>query len=48
MRSMRGAISRDSVPLREGEKVGVIGGGNVAMDAARTAIRLGADDGDIP
>lgn len=38
-----GAISRDMVPLREGEKVGVIGGGNVAMDAARTAIRLGAD-----
>ncbi len=38
-----GAISRDSVPLREGERVGVIGGGNVAMDAARTAIRLGAD-----
>lgn len=38
-----GAISRDMVPLCEGEKVGVIGGGNVAMDAARTAIRLGAD-----
>ncbi|MBM6993857.1 MAG: NAD(P)-dependent oxidoreductase [Prevotella sp.] len=38
-----GAISRESVPLREGERVGVIGGGNVAMDAARTAIRLGAD-----
>ena len=31
------------VPLRDGEKVGVIGGGNVAMDAARTAIRLGAN-----
>lgn len=38
-----GAIGRDMVPLRDGEKVGVIGGGNVAMDAARTAIRLGAD-----
>jgi glutamate synthase (NADPH) small chain len=38
-----GAMSRDMVPLRKGEKVGVIGGGNVAMDAARTAIRLGAD-----
>lgn len=38
-----GAISRKMVPLKEGEKVGVIGGGNVAMDAARTAIRLGAD-----
>ncbi|MDY6265852.1 MAG: NAD(P)-dependent oxidoreductase [Prevotella sp.] len=38
-----GAIGREMVPLRSGEKVGVIGGGNVAMDAARTAIRLGAD-----
>ena len=38
-----GAMSRDMVPLKAGEKVGVIGGGNVAMDAARTAIRLGAD-----
>lgn len=38
-----GAIDRKMVPLREGERVGVIGGGNVAMDAARTAIRLGAD-----
>lgn len=38
-----GAIGRNMVPLKEGEKVGVIGCGNVAMDAARTAIRLGAD-----
>ena len=38
-----GALTRDMVPLRDGERVGVIGGGNVAMDAARTAIRLGAD-----
>lgn len=38
-----GAIARNMVPLRTGERVGVIGGGNVAMDAARTAIRLGAD-----
>ena len=37
-----GALTRDMVPLRDGEKVGVIGGGNVAMDAARTALRLGA------
>lgn len=35
-------ISRDNVPLIAGEKVGVIGCGNVAMDAARTAIRMGA------
>lgn len=38
-----GAIAHNMVPLRTGERVGVIGGGNVAMDAARTAIRLGAD-----
>ena len=38
-----GAISRNAVPLRKGERVAVIGGGNVAMDTARTAIRLGAD-----
>jgi len=29
-------------PLPEGKEVVVIGGGNVAMDAARTALRLGA------
>ena len=38
-----GAISARNVPVKAGERVGVIGGGNVAMDAARTAIRLGAD-----
>ena len=30
-------------PIRAGEKVAVVGGGNVAMDAARTALRLGAE-----
>ena len=30
-------------PIVAGTKVAVIGGGNVAMDAARTAVRLGAD-----
>ncbi len=29
-------------PIIKGERVAVIGGGNVAMDAARTALRLGA------
>ena len=29
-------------PVKVGEKVAVIGGGNVAMDAARTTKRLGA------
>ena len=31
-------------PLKVGEKVAVIGGGNVAMDAARTAVRVGYKD----
>lgn len=30
-------------PVHHGKKVAVVGGGNVAMDAARSAIRLGAD-----
>ena len=30
-------------PIHAGQKVCVIGGGNVAMDAARTALRLGAE-----
>ena len=30
-------------PIKVGKKVCVVGGGNVAMDAARTALRLGAD-----
>lgn len=31
-------------PVKVGNKVAVIGGGNVAMDAARTALRLGAKE----
>lgn len=38
-----GLTTRDKVPVDQGDRVAVIGGGNVAMDAARTAIRLGAD-----
>ena len=36
---------RDSydTPILGGHKVAVVGGGNVAMDAARTALRLGAE-----
>lgn len=30
-------------PIWKGKKVAVVGGGNVAMDAARTALRLGAE-----
>jgi glutamate synthase (NADPH/NADH) small chain len=31
-------------PIARGKNVAVIGGGNVAMDSARTALRLGADN----
>ena len=31
-------------PVKIGQRVGVIGGGNVAMDAARCALRLGAEE----
>jgi NADPH-dependent glutamate synthase beta subunit-like oxidoreductase len=36
------AIGDDKMPDFTGKKVVVVGGGNVAMDAARTAVRLGA------
>lgn len=32
-----------ATPIAHGKKVAVVGGGNVAMDAARTALRLGAE-----
>ncbi len=32
-----------TTPIQKGGKVAVVGGGNVAMDAARTALRLGAE-----
>ena len=38
------AFNEDShTPIMHGKKVAVVGGGNVAMDAARTALRLGAE-----
>ena len=38
------AYNADSdTPIMKGGKVAVVGGGNVAMDAARTALRLGAE-----
>lgn len=43
--NLMGADGHDSVtPLRVGKKVAVIGGGNVAMDAARTAVRVGFEE----
>ena len=39
------AYREDSTtPIMKGGNVAVVGGGNVAMDAARTALRLGADN----
>lgn len=39
------AYKEDSkTPVRHGKRVAVVGGGNVAMDAARCAKRLGADE----
>ena len=40
---MNAIDSNSDTPLITGAKVAVIGGGNVAMDAARTALRLGAE-----
>lgn len=31
-------------PIKRGKKIAVVGGGNVAMDAARSALRLGAEE----
>ena len=40
---MKAYLDEYETPIRVGEKVAVVGGGNVAMDAARTALRLGAE-----
>ncbi|MDE6453111.1 MAG: NAD(P)-dependent oxidoreductase, partial [Muribaculaceae bacterium] len=37
-----GLMAREDVPVHEGHKVYVVGCGNTAMDAARTAVRMGA------
>jgi glutamate synthase (NADPH/NADH) small chain len=43
--NLMGAGKQDSItPLKVGKKVAVIGGGNVAMDAARTAVRVGFEE----
>lgn len=38
------AFPESDTPIRTGQRVAVVGGGNVAMDSARTALRLGADE----
>lgn len=40
---MKAFQSDAPTPIMESKKVAVVGGGNVAMDAARTALRLGAE-----
>lgn len=40
---MKSYKADSQTPIMKGGKVAVVGGGNVAMDAARTALRLGAD-----
>lgn len=40
---MKAYLEDYDTPIRRGKKVAVVGGGNVAMDAARTALRLGAE-----
>ena len=40
---MKAFDENSNTPITRGKKVAVVGGGNVAMDAARTALRLGAE-----
>ena len=40
---MKAYKENPATPVMKGGKVAVVGGGNVAMDAARTALRLGAE-----
>ena len=40
---MKSYLANPETPIMKGGKVAVVGGGNVAMDAARTALRLGAE-----
>lgn len=42
--NLMGAFCKDCyTPIKRGNKVVVVGGGNVAMDSARTALRFGAE-----
>ena len=40
---MKSFDENSNTPIMKSKKVAVVGGGNVAMDAARTALRLGAE-----
>ena len=41
---MKAYLPESSTPIKKSRRVAVVGGGNVAMDAARGALRLGADE----
>ena len=41
---MKAYLPNSSTPIQRARRVAVVGGGNVAMDAARCALRLGADE----
>lgn len=41
---MKAYLPNNPTPIQNGHRVVVVGGGNVAMDAARCALRLGADE----
>lgn len=41
---MHARQENSTTPLRVGKKAAIFGGGNVAMDAARTAVRVGFDE----
>ena len=40
---MKAFQDNSDTPIKVGKKIAVVGGGNVAMDAARTALRLGSE-----
>lgn len=41
---MKAYTDNSATPIMKAKKVAVVGGGNVAMDAARSALRLGAEE----
>ena len=48
MNLMKGYLApRSATPVKKHVKVAVVGGGNVAMDSARTALRMGASESHI-